>query len=870
MDTKKLTQKSLEVIKEAQNIAIENQNQQIDEEHLLAAILKPRDNIITEIMIKLGIDIKAIEMSLYNIIRVKPKVIDSARETSKIYVSQEVDIALTKAESISLQMDDQYVSIEHLMLALIDKANEELKKIFEDYGITYKEFEKEILEIRGASKVRSRNPEGTYNVLKKYGTDLVELAKKQKLDPVIGRDKEIREVIQILLRKTKNNPVLIGEPGVGKTAIAEELANRIVRGDVPEALKKCRIFSLDMASLVAGSKFRGEFEERLKAVLDEIAKSKGNIILFIDEMHTIVGAGRIDGAMDAGNILKPKLAKGELHCIGATTINEYRMYIEKDEALERRFQPIYVEEPTVEETIAILRGLKERYEIFHHVKIQDKALISAAKLSDRYISDRFLPDKAIDLIDEACAMVRTEIDSMPIELDDLSREIMLLEIEEKAMSKDMQDDTEKENPELEKKRKKIAELKEKFQGMKLQWENEKNEINKIQNLKAEIEKVNAKIAELERKYELEKVAELKFGKLPELQNKLKEEEQKSEEGRKEDSHLLRNKVTEEEIATIVAKRTGIPIEKIVTEERQKILNLKDRLKESVIGQDEAVEKVSNAIIRSRAGIQDPNRPIGSFLFVGPTGVGKTELAKVIARELFDDEKAMIRFDMSEYMEKFSVSRLIGAPPGYVGYEEGGQLTEAIRRRPYSVVLFDEIEKAHSDVFNILLQMLDDGRITDSKGRLINCKNTIIILTSNIGAEEILDSIDNSGEITEDVKNKVNEYIRQIFKPEFINRLDDIIIYKPLNKESLMKIFDIMVQDLRTILEDKKVTLTVTDKAKEHIIDEAYSPIYGARPLRRVIQNTLENNISKLILEKGITSNLNIIVDYENNNLVLKA
>ena len=869
MDTNRLTQKSLDAIKEAQNIAIENQNQKIDQEHLLAAIIKPKDNIITEIMIKLEIDVKSLEMALYNIIRVKPKVIDQARDVSKIYISQEVDDALTKAESISLQMEDQYVSIEHLMLGLIDKANEELDEILHSYGITYKLFEKEILEIRGTSKVRSKNPEGTYNVLKKYGTDLVELARKQKLDPVIGRDKEIREVIQILLRKTKNNPVLIGEPGVGKTAIAEELANRIVRGDVPEALKKCRIFSLDMASLVAGSKFRGEFEERLKAVLDEIAKSKGNIILFIDEMHTIVGAGRIDGAMDAGNILKPKLAKGELHCIGATTINEYRMYIEKDEALERRFQPILIDEPTVEETIAILRGLKERYEIFHHVKIQDKALVSAAKLSDRYISDRFLPDKAIDLIDEACAMVRTEIDSMPIELDDLSREIMLLEIEEKAMAKDVQDE-ESENPELEKKRKKIAELKEKFQGMKLQWENEKNEINKIQNIKSEIEKINSKITELERKYDLEKVAELKFGKLPDLQRQLKEEEQKSEEGRKEESNILRNKVTEEEIATIVAKRTGIPIEKIVTEERQKILNLKEKLKESIIGQDEAVEKVSNAIIRSRAGIQNPNRPIGSFLFVGPTGVGKTELAKVIARELFDDERSMIRFDMSEYMEKFSVTRLIGAPPGYVGYEEGGQLTEAIRRKPYSVVLFDEIEKAHSDVYNILLQMIDDGRITDSKGRLINCKNTIIILTSNIGAEEILESISNNGEITEEVTERVNEYIRQVFKPEFINRLDDIIIYKPLSKESLIKIFDLMVLELKDILDEKRVTLTITDRAKEYIVEQAYNPIYGARPLRRVIQNTLENGISRIILEKGISNKLDITVDYENDNLIMKS
>ena len=869
MDTKRLTQKSLDSIKQAQNIAVENQNQKIEQEHLLLSIIKPRDNIITEIMIKLDIDIKALENVLYNIIRVKPKVLEQVRDISKIYISQEVDDTLTKAESISLQMEDQYVSIEHLMLAIIEKANSELDEILKSYGILYKVFEKEILEIRGTSKVRSKNPEGTYNVLKKYGTDLVELARKQKIDPVIGRDKEIREVIQILLRKTKNNPVLIGEPGVGKTAIAEELANRIVRGDVPEALKRCRIFSLDMSAIVAGSKFRGEFEERLKAVLEEIAKSKGNIILFIDEMHTIVGAGRIDGALDAGNILKPKLAKGELHCIGATTINEYRMYIEKDQALERRFQPILIDEPTVDETIAILRGLKERYEIFHSVKIQDKALISAAKLSARYISDRFLPDKAIDLVDEACAMVRTEIDSMPIELDELSRKIMLLEIEEKAMSKDVVDE-EEDNPELEKKRKEIAELKEIFQSKKLQWENEKNEITRIQSIKSEIEKVNNKIQELERKYELDKVAELKFGRLPELQEMLKDEERKSEESRKEESSILRNKVTEEEIANIVAKRTGIPIEKIVTEERKKILKLEEKLKEQVIGQEEAVKKVYEAIIRSRAGIQNPNRPIGTFLFVGPTGVGKTELAKVIARELFDDEKAMIRFDMSEYMEKFSVSRLIGAPPGYVGYEDGGQLTEAVRRKPYSVILFDEIEKAHSDVYNILLQMLDDGRITDSRGRVINCKNTIIILTSNVGAEEILESINDTGEISETVKENINTYIRKIFKPEFINRLDDIIIYKPLSKESLARIFEIMLKDLERRIEDRKLKLDVTKEAKEYIIEEAYTPIYGARPLRRVIQDVIENNISKLILENGNLVNKTIKIDYQNNQLFLRC
>ena len=887
MDIKKLTQKSLEAVKEAQKIATENQNQKIDIEHLLVAILKPRDNIATEIMIKLGVDIRALEMSLYNIIRVKPKVIDESREISKIYISQETDEMFAKAESISLQMEDQYVSIEHLILAIIDKADKDLSELLKSYGILYKSFEKEIMSIRGESKVKSKNPEGTYNVLKKYGVDLVELARKKKIDPVIGRDKEIRETIQILLRKTKNNPVLIGEPGVGKTAIAEELANRIVRGDVPEALKKCRIFALDMASLIAGSKFRGEFEERLKAVLDEISKSNGNIILFIDEMHTIVGAGKMEGAMDAGNILKPKLAKGELHCIGATTINEYRLYVEKDQALERRFQPILVEEPTVEESIAILRGLKERYEIFHGVKIQDKALIAAAKLSHRYIADRFLPDKAIDLIDEACSMVRTEIDSMPVELDELSRKIMLLEIEEKAMRKDEAEakaesigDTEENvsaspeetetNPELEKKRKEIAELKEKFQSMKMQWENEKNQLNKINDIKSEIEKVNIKIEELERRYELEKVAELKFGKLPELQEALKEEEKKMEDSRNKETSMLRNKVTEEEIARIVSKRTGIPLERIVQEERDKILHLEDKLNEKVIGQEDAVRTVSNAIIRSRAGVQNPNRPIGSFLFVGPTGVGKTELAKVIAREMFDDEKSMIRFDMSEYMEKFSVSRLIGAPPGYVGYEEGGQLTEAVRRKPYSVLLFDEIEKAHPDVYNILLQILDDGRVTDSKGRTINCKNTIVILTSNLGAEDILRSINEFGEVSEQTKIQVNEYIRKAFKPEFINRLDDIVIYKPLGKEALYKILDIMIKDLEKTMEDRNIGIDITGPAKDYIIEMAYTPTLGARPLRRVVQTTIENGLAKMILEKGSMDNKRVTVDYADGKLIMKS
>ena len=889
MDIKKLTQKSLDAVKEAQKIATENQNQKMDLEHLLVAILKPRDNIATEIMIKLGIDIRALEMSLYNIIRVKPKVINESREMTKIYISQETDEMFTKAESISLQMEDQYVSIEHLILAIIDKADKELSELLKSYGILYSAFEKEIKNIRGESKVKSKTPEGTYNVLKKYGTDLVELARKKKIDPVIGRDKEVRETIQILLRKTKNNPVLIGEPGVGKTAIAEELANRIVRGDVPEALKRCRIFALDMASLIAGAKFRGEFEERLKAVLDEISKSNGSIILFIDEMHTIVGAGKMEGAMDAGNILKPKLARGELHCIGATTINEYRLYVEKDQALERRFQPILVEEPTVEDTIAILRGLKERYEIFHGVKIQDKALIAAAKYSHRYIADRFLPDKAIDLIDEACSMVRTEIDSMPIELDELSRKIMLLEIEEKAMAKDEADaridnigqeenevenqeqsEAKEKNPELEKKKKEIAELKEKFQSMKLQWENEKNQLNRINDLKSEIERVNARIEELERKYELEKVAELKFGKLPELQEALKEEEKKMEDSRSNENSMLRNKVTEEEIARIVSKRTGIPLEKIVQEERDKILHLQEKMSEKVIGQEEAVKTVSEAIIRSRAGVQNPNRPIGSFLFVGPTGVGKTELAKVLAREMFDDEKLMIRFDMSEYMEKFSVTRLIGAPPGYVGYEEGGQLTEAVRRKPYSVLLFDEIEKAHPDVYNILLQILDDGRVTDSKGRTINCKNTIIIMTSNLGAEDILRSINELGEVSEQAKNQVHEYIRKAFKPEFINRLDDIVIYKPLGKEALYKILDILIKELEKTIEDRNIKINITGAAKDYLIDLAYTPALGARPLRRVVQTTIENGLAKMILEKGSMDNKVVTVDFADGKLIMKT
>ena len=863
MNLKKFTQKSLEALQDAQSLATENQNPQVEQEHLLLALLEQENSLIKELIKKIGNE-ERVEIEVRKLVLNKPKVTGGGRQTNNIYVSQDLDITLANAEKVAKNMKDEYVSVEHIMLSLFDNFNVSLKNIFREYGITKNEFLKALSEVRGNRRVTSDNPEETYDALKKYGQDLVEMARQQKLDPVIGRDNEIRNVIRILSRKTKNNPCLIGEPGVGKTAIAEGLALRIVRGDVPEGLKDCTIFSLDMGSLVAGAKYRGEFEERLKAVLQEIKKSEGKIILFIDEIHTIVGAGKTDGAMDAGNILKPMLARGELHCIGATTLNEYRQYIEKDQALERRFQPVLVDEPTVEDTITILRGLKERYEVFHGVKIADNALISAATLSHRYISDRFLPDKAIDLIDEACSMIKTEMESMPTELDEVSRKIMQLEIEETALSKEKDDISKKR---LDKIKKEKAELKTKFDGMKAKWDNEKQAINKVQKLREEIENVNANIEKAERDYELNKVAELRYGKLPELQQQLKQEEELIEKS-KEDG-LLRNKVTEEEITKIISKWTGIPVTKLMEGEKEKILNLDKVLHKRVIGQDEAVEKVSEAIIRSRAGISDPRRPIGSFMFLGPTGVGKTELAKSLAESLFDDEHNIVRIDMSEYMEKFSVSRLIGAPPGYVGYEEGGQLTEAVRRRPYSVVLFDEIEKAHPDVFNILLQVLDDGRITDSQGRTVDFKNTIIILTSNLGSDYILEGIKENGEISEEAKQKVETLLKQSFRPEFLNRLDEIVFYKPLKKNEISKILELLIVDLEKRLSDKHIELKLTDGAKKYLIENGYDEVYGARPLKRFVQKKLETLIAKKILTGEILPNSIVNIDCKSNELTVE-
>jgi len=860
MNLQKFTQKSLEALQEAQNIATENQNPQVEQEHLLLALLEQENSLIKELIKKIGNE-ERIEVEVRKQVLNKPKVTGGARQANNMYVSQDLDVTLANAEKVAKRMKDEYVSVEHLMLSLFDNFNTTLKNIFREYGITKNDFLKALSEVRGNRRVTSDNPEETYDALKKYGQDLVEMARQQKLDPVIGRDNEIRNVIRILSRKTKNNPCLIGEPGVGKTAIAEGLALRIVRGDVPEGLKDCTIFSLDMGSLVAGAKYRGEFEERLKAVLQEIKKSEGKIILFIDEIHTIVGAGKTDGAMDAGNLLKPMLARGELHCIGATTLNEYRQYIEKDQALERRFQPVLVDEPTVEDTITILRGLKERYEVFHGVKIADNALITAATLSHRYISDRFLPDKAIDLIDEACSMIKTEMESMPTELDEVSRKIMQLEIEETALSKEKDDISKKRLEDIKKEK---SELKTKFDGMKAKWDNEKQAINRVQKLREEIESVNGQIEKAERDYELNKVAELRYGKLPELQNELKKEEELIEKS-KEDG-LLRNKVTEEEITKIISKWTGIPVTKLMEGEREKILNLDKILHKRVIGQDEAVEKVSEAIIRSRAGISDPRRPIGSFMFLGPTGVGKTELAKSLAESLFDDEHNIVRIDMSEYMEKFSVSRLIGAPPGYVGYEEGGQLTEAVRRRPYSVVLFDEIEKAHPDVFNILLQVLDDGRITDSQGRTVDFKNTIIILTSNLGSDYILEGIGDNGEISEEAKQKVEMLLKQSFRPEFLNRLDEIVFYKPLKKEEISKILELLIVDLEKRLSDKHIELELTQSAKNYLIDNGYDEVYGARPLKRFVQKKLETLIAKKILTGDIVPNTKVKIDCKNNEL----
>ena len=854
MNAEKFTQKSLEAIKTAQDMALENNNIQIMPEHLMYALLDQEGGLIGSLFTKMGVDVNSTLAALDTVISGMPAMTGSGREPGKVYVAPETDRILTAAEKTAANMKDEYVSVEHIMLAIFDNPTAKLSRLFKEKNIDKQAFFTALASVK-SGRVTSDNPEETYEALKKYGTDLVERARSQKLDPVIGRDSEIRNVIRILSRKTKNNPVLIGEPGVGKTAIAEGLAQRIMRGDVPEGLKDKTVFSLDMGSLVAGAKFRGEFEERLKAVLNEIKKSDGRIILFIDELHTIVGAGKTEGSMDAGNLLKPMLARGELHCIGATTLDEYRKYIEKDAALERRFQPVMVDEPTVEDTISILRGLKDRYEIFHGVTITDRALIAAATLSHRYITDRFLPDKAIDLVDEACASLRTEIDSMPSELDDIRRHVMQLEIEEVALNKES-DNLSKER--LEKLQKELAEEREKFNSMKSRWDVEKAAIEDVKKLKAEIEKTNAEIEDAQRNYEYEKASRLRYSTLPELQKKLEAATATAES--KDNASLLRDKVTEEEIAAIVARWTGIPVSKLMEGEREKILGLVAILHKRVIGQDEAVKSVSDAIIRSRAGIADPNRPIGSFLFLGPTGVGKTELAKALAEALFDDEHNIVRIDMTEYMEKFSVSRLIGAPPGYVGYDEGGQLTEAVRRKPYSVVLFDEIEKAHPDVFNILLQVLDDGRITDSQGRTVDFKNTIIILTSNLGSQYLLDGIDENGNITDDAKAKVNTVLHQTFRPEFLNRLDEIVFYKPLTRDNISHIVDLLTAGLAKRLEEKNLKLTITPAAKELIIDESFDPVFGARPMKRYIQSHLETLIARALLAGGFSDGATITVD----------
>ena len=842
MNPNKLTQKSIEAVQSAQDISVSYQNNCVEQMHLLYALLSDEGGLIPQIFTKMGIDANGMKSAVLKFIEGMPRVTGSGREAGKIYVSPDLNKAFTEAEQIAERMKDEYVSVEHLLLALVEKPDSDVSGILKSFGVDKNKLLSVLQDIRGNQRVTSQNPEETYDVLKKYGQDLVELARQNKLDPVIGRDSEIRSVIRILSRKTKNNPCLIGEPGVGKTAIAEGLALRIVRGDVPSNLKDRKVFSLDMGALIAGAKYQGEFEERLKAVLNEVKKSEGRIILFIDELHLIVGAGKTSGAMDAGNLLKPMLARGELHCIGATTLDEYSKYIEKDPALERRFQKVLVDEPTVEDTISILRGLKERYEVFHGVKIHDNAIIAAATLSDRYISDRFLPDKAIDLVDEACAMIRTEMDSMPSELDEISRSIMQLEIEEAALKKETDTLSQEHLADIQKE---LAEKRDKFNTMKVKWENEKNAITKVQDLRKSIEQTNAEIEKAKRENDLNKAAELMYAKLPKLQQELKNEEDLAEEAKS--SSLLRDKVTDEEIARIVARRTGIPVAKLVEGEREKILALGDTLHKRVIGQDEAVKAVTESIMRSRAGINDPRRPLGSFLFLGPTGVGKTELAKALAEALFDDEHNIVRLDMSEYMEKHTVSRLIGAPPGYVGYEEGGQLTDAVRRKPYSVVLFDEVEKAHPDVFNVLLQILDDGRVTDSQGRTIDFKNTIIILTSNLGSQYILDGIDENGQISEEARNNVDKLLKQSFRPEFLNRLDEIVFYKPLTKNEIFDIIDLQAADLAKRLKEKQLALDITDEAKQLIVDESYDPSFGARPIKRYIQRNLETLIAKEIL-----------------------
>lgn len=862
MNMNKMTQKSLEALQLAQTLAVENSNQQIEQAHLLYALISQDGGVCAELFIKMGIDIGSFGATVKKVIEGFPKIGGSAREQGKIYISSDMDKALADAERTATKMGDDYVSVEHLMLGIINNPDSKIKEIFKTFNIEKDRFLTALKSVRGNARVTTDNPESTYDVLNKYGQDLVAMAEKGKLDPVIGRDTEIRNVIKILSRKTKNNPVLIGEPGVGKTAIAEGLALRIVKGDVPDNIKDRRIFSLDMGALIAGAKYQGEFEERLKAVLQEVKKSEGKIIMFIDELHTIVGAGKGQGAMDAGNLLKPMLARGELHCIGATTLNEYRQYIEKDAALERRFQPVMVDEPTVEDTISILRGLKERYEVYHGVKIQDQALIAAATLSNRYITDRFLPDKAIDLVDEACATIKTEMNSMPAELDEISRKIMQHEIEEAALKKE---DDKLSKEQLENVQKELAEYRSQFAAMRAQWENEMADINKVQKLREQIEEVTKQIEVAERNYNLDDAAKLKYGKLPELQKQLEAEESRGESGTRENK-ILRDKVTEEEIAKIVGRWTGIPVSKLVEGERQKLLHLDNILHERVIGQDEAVEKVCEAIIRSRAGIQDPDRPIGSFMFLGPTGVGKTELAKALAEALFDDEKNIVRIDMSEYMEKYSVSRLIGAPPGYVGYEEGGQLTEAVRRKPYSVVLFDEIEKAHPDVFNVLLQVLDDGRITDSQGRTVDFKNTIIILTSNLGSNFILEGIQSDNTISEEAKAQVSNLLKTSFRPEFLNRLDEIVFYKPLAKDEIGFIVDLMLKDLNKRIAHKQVSIEVSDKAKQYIIDCGFDPVYGARPLRRFIQSKVETLVGRMIIANDMKPDSIICIDYDGSVL----
>lgn len=863
MNVNKLTQRSLEAVQSAQSIAVSHNNQQVDQEHLAAALLGQEDSLIKSLLERMGADADGFAGAVGAAIAKLPQVTGSGREVDRIYVTQELDKALNKAEETAIHMKDDYVSVEHLFLGIMEMPNHAMRDIFNRFNVNKNDFLKALEQIRGGARVTTDNPEGTYDALNKYAQDLVELARRQKLDPVIGRDDEVRNVIRILSRKTKNNPVLIGEPGVGKTAIAEGLAQRIVRGDVPANLKDRKIFSLDMGALIAGAKFRGEFEERLKAVLAEVKRSEGGIILFIDELHTIVGAGKTEGSMDAGNLLKPMLARGELHCIGATTLDEYRKYIEKDAALSRRFQPVMVEEPSVEDTISILRGLKERYEVYHGVKINDSALIAAATLSHRYISDRFLPDKAIDLVDEACALIRTEMDSMPTELDELSRKIMQLEIEEAALKKESDKLSEEHLKEIQKI---IADDREQFNKLKAKWEKEKDSIKNVQRIRGEIEELNAQMERAERDYDLNKAAELKYGKLPKLKEELEHAEKEMEE--RKASGLLRDRVTEDEIARIVGRWTGIPVSRLMEGEREKLLRLEDILHQRVIGQDEAVTTVSNAILRTRAGLKDPSKPIGSFLFLGPTGVGKTELAKALAEALFDDENNMVRIDMSEYMEKYSVARLIGAPPGYVGYDEGGQLTEAVRRKPYCVVLFDEIEKAHPDVFNVLLQVLDDGRMTDSQGRTVDFKNTVIVMTSNLGSQYILEGIVD-GKITDEAKKQVSNLLKQSFRPEFLNRIDDIVFYKPLDKQEIFAITELMLKDIRKRLAERRLDVLLTDAAKHYIADAGYDPHYGARPLKRLLQSKLETLLARKIIETDPEPDTVYTVDCVNGELVVK-